>query len=92
MTSGGNSGVGGVGTQGTEVARADEAGRRDDNENLPHEGSGTGAVQTGEDLTAKDVPANLREVFQANPELPDAWRDAQKYRERLPQPSKNGRK
>jgi hypothetical protein len=39
-----------------------------------------------ENLTAEDVPSNLREAFEANPELRDAWRDANEYREAFATP------
>ncbi|MFZ0519707.1 MAG: hypothetical protein WAL95_01705 [Candidatus Acidiferrales bacterium] len=44
------------------------------------------AQGAAENLTAEDVPANLREAFEANPELRDAWRDANEYRETFATP------
>ena len=44
------------------------------------------AQRAAENLTAQDVPANLREAFEANPELRDAWRDVNEYRETFATP------
>ena len=49
---------------------------------------GTDATQrSAENLTAQDVPENLREAFAANPELRDAWRDVNEYRETFATPA-----
>ena len=40
-----------------------------------------------ENLTAQDVPENLQEAFAANPELRDAWRDVNEYRETFATPA-----
>lgn len=45
-----------------------------------------GAQRSAENLTAQDVPVNFREVFAANPELRDAWRDANEYRQTFATP------
>jgi hypothetical protein len=61
------------------VARGDEKRRSSD---------GVDATQRApENLTAEDVPANLQEVFESNPELGDAWRDANEYRETFATPA-----
>lgn len=44
------------------------------------------ARRAAENLTPEDVPPNLREVFEANPELRDAWRDVNEYRETFATP------
>ena len=43
--------------------------------------------RAAENLTAQDVPANLREAFAANPELREAWRDVNEYRETFATPA-----
>lgn len=60
------------------VARGDA---RRESSNAPNS-----AQRVAENLTAQDVPANLREVMEANPELRDAWRDANEYRETFATP------
>lgn len=42
--------------------------------------------RSAENLTAQDVPANLREVLEANPDLQAAWREAAEYRETFATP------
>lgn len=49
---------------------------------------GTDATQrTAKNLAAQDAPANLQEAFAANPELREAWRDVNEYRETFATPA-----
>lgn len=68
--------VNGPGTD--RVARGDER--------LDSDSVAESKPRIAEDLTAQDVPANLRKVFEDNPELQDAWRDANEYRETFATP------
>ncbi|MGC2705295.1 MAG: hypothetical protein WA361_12330, partial [Candidatus Acidiferrales bacterium] len=66
-------------TSGDRVAREDGRGELRDR---------TDATQrAAENLTAQDVPANLQEAFAANPELREAWRDVNEYRETFATPA-----
>jgi hypothetical protein len=59
---------------------------REDGRGEPRDGTDA-TRRTAENLTAQDVPANLQEAFAANPELRDAWRDVNEYRETFATPA-----
>lgn len=73
-----------------EFGAENEAGEnrvaREDRRGEPRDGT-DGTQRSAENLTAQDVPANLQQVFEANPELRDAWRDVGKYREAFATPA-----
>ena len=70
---------GGASRRGADRAAGGEATRDDDDVAEPGQ-------LPAENLAAQGVPANLQKVFEANPELRDAWRDASEYRETFATP------
>ncbi|MFZ3331484.1 MAG: hypothetical protein WA197_12690 [Candidatus Acidiferrales bacterium] len=59
---------------------------REDGRGEPRDGTDA-TRRTAENLTAQDVPTNLQKAFGANPELRDAWRDVNEYRETYATPA-----